>query len=286
MKSPLAQADDSHQTLLGDVRRQQDAAAQLACASDDLARAVTAGAVAGALAGAVAGASAAAHVHARQQFLDAALDRGALGARDGGTAPATPVTPESSQARSPPPSSSPFGGEWARAYDASTKAYYYYDKRTLETTWTAPPGWEAYLDGVDLARDLAQTSLGGSTASPRPAEAAASSGSPPSLYARDTDIDGHEEVRQSRGGAAESKLTLCVHSQVDPRVGVALEEMNNAMCRVNDLEASITHAKRKAVLVEAEQKQKCQARLLRSALPASAPPVAQRWTLCRLRSTS
>jgi hypothetical protein len=43
-------------------------------------------------------------------------------------------------------------------------------------------------------------------------------------------------------------------------VSVALEEMNNAMCAVNDLEASITQAKRKVRLVEAEQKQKCQAR--------------------------
>ena len=215
MKSPLAEADDSLQTLLVDgIRRaQHDAAAQLACASDDLARAVTAGAVAGAMAGAVAGASAAAAtVHARQQFLDASLDRGALGARDGGATPATPVTPVSPPPRSPPPSTLPGGGEWARAFDAATKAYYYYDTRTLQTTWTAPPGWEAYLEGGDLARDLAQTSLDGSVggAAPRRAEAAASSGSPPPLYARDTDIDTHEEVRQSRGGAAELELTVAL----------------------------------------------------------------------------
>ena len=55
-------------------------------------------------------------------------------------------------------------------------------------------------------------------------------------------------------------LTLCLATQVDPRVGVALDEMNNAMCRVNDLEASIVQAKRKVRGVEAEQKQKCQVR--------------------------
>ena len=43
-------------------------------------------------------------------------------------------------------------------------------------------------------------------------------------------------------------------------MGVALDEMNNAMCRVNDLEASIVQAKRKVRGVEAEQKQKCQVR--------------------------
>ena len=48
--------------------------------------------------------------------------------------------------------------------------------------------------------------------------------------------------------------------QVDPRVGVALEEMNSAMCEVNDLEAALTQAKRKARQLEVEQKQLCQAR--------------------------
>ena len=66
-------------------------------------------------------------------------------------------------------------------------------------------------------------------------------------------------------------LTLCCATQVDPRVGVALEEMNNAMCRVNDLEASIVQAKRKVRVVEAEQKQKCQAR---RSVPPSARPAA------------
>ena len=71
-------------------------------------------------------------------------------------------------------------------------------------------------------------------------------------------------------------------------MGVALEEMNNAMCRVNDLEASITQAKRKVRLVEAEQKQKCQARRTRlRASPVAVPH--QRLThaaVGRLRSTS
>ena len=212
MKSPPLEAESSLQALVADgIRRaQHDAAAQhAACASDDLARAVTAGAVAGAMAGAVAGASAAAAtVQLARQFADsrASLDRGALGFRDGGAALASPVTPASAAsshlARSPPSFASPSGGEWARAFDSSTKAYYYYDTRTLETTWTPPAGWEAYLEsggphGGDLARDLAQTSLGERSAggaAPQRAEATAS-GSPPSLYARDTDIDTQEEAR-------------------------------------------------------------------------------------------
>ena len=213
MKSPPLEAEESLQALLADgIRRaQHEAAAQHACASDDLARAVTAGAVAGAMAGAVAGASAAAAtvVQARQ-FLDrdrTSLDRGALGFCDGGAVLASPVTPASAAsspvAHSPGPLASPSGGEWARAFDTGTKAYYYYDTRTLETTWTPPPGWEAYLEGGgqggDLARDLAQTSLGERSAggaAPQRAEAT-SSGSSPSLYARDTDIDTQEEVRRS-----------------------------------------------------------------------------------------
>ena len=214
MKSPPLEAEDSLQALLADgIRRaQHDAAAQhAACASDDLARAVTAGAVAGAMAGAVAGASAAAAtVQMARQFADsrASLDRGALGFRDGGAALASPVTPASAAssqlARSPPVFASPSGGEWARAFDTGTKAYYYYDTRTLETTWTPPAGWEAYLESggaQDLARDLAQTALGERSAggaAPQRAEAT-SSGSPPSLYARDTDIDTQEEVRTASG---------------------------------------------------------------------------------------
>ena len=48
-------------------------------------------------------------------------------------------------------------------------------------------------------------------------------------------------------------------------MGVALEEMNSAMCEVNDLEAALTQAKRKARQLEAEQKQLCQARPRRCA---------------------
>ena len=220
MKSPPLEAEGSLQALLADgIRRAQfDAAAQhAACASDDLARAVTAGAVAGAMAGAVAGASAAAAtVQAARQFVadsGASLDRGALAFRDGGAALASPVTPASAasahSARTPPSFASPSGGEWARAFDTGSNAYYYYDTRTLETTWTPPAGWEAYLEsggpqGANLARDLAQTSLGERSAggaAPQRAEAAAS-GSPPSLYARDTDIDTQEEARAAGSSCA------------------------------------------------------------------------------------
>ena len=60
-------------------------------------------------------------------------------------------------------------------------------------------------------------------------------------------------------------------------MGVALEEMNNAMCTVNDLEASVTQAKRKAGFVEAEQKQRCQVRRFAgSVCPAAIASVSQR----------
>ena len=79
-------------------------------------------------------------------------------------------------------------------------------------------------------------------------------------------------------------LTLCFATQVDPRVGVALEEMNNAMCRVNDLEASIVQAKRKVRVVEAEQKQKCQAR--RRVPPSGEGGILTAASCDRRRSTS
>jgi len=46
--------------------------------------------------------------------------------------------------------------------------------------------------------------------------------------------------------------------QVDPRVGEALEEMNSAMGSVNDSEAALTQARRRAKQVEAEQRKLCQ----------------------------
>ncbi len=60
--------------------------------------------------------------------------------------------------------------------------------------------------------------------------------------------------------------------QVDPRVGAALDDMNNAMCAVNDLEAALTQAKRRARQVESEQKQLCQARCACST--GLSPPVS------------
>ena len=41
-------------------------------------------------------------------------------------------------------------------------------------------------------------------------------------------------------------------------MGATLEEMNSSMCAVNELEAALTQAKRKARQLEAEQKQLCQ----------------------------
>ena len=45
---------------------------------------------------------------------------------------------------------------------------------------------------------------------------------------------------------------------MDPRVGEALEEMNSAMGSVNDSEAALTQARRRAKQVEAEQRKLCQ----------------------------
>jgi len=211
MKSPgAAEADESFEALL----RRSIAAQNDAAATADLRRAVTAGAVAGAMAGAVAGANAAAAVQAatvrsQSQSNEAALLDGcaALASpRGGGAALASPVTPAASQSRSPPPSASSASrcGDWARAFDNASNCWYYYHARTLETTWTVPADWKTYLESESdgLARDLAQTALversgGAACASPLRAEAASSS-SPPSLYARDTDIETQEEARASR----------------------------------------------------------------------------------------
>jgi hypothetical protein len=164
-----------------------------------MARAVTAGAVAGAMAGAVAGATAAAAtVQAERQ---SGSDAGC----------ATP-TRSPGAAAVPPLLDSPGYGEWQRAYDDSTKAWYYYSTRTRETTWTPPPGWVTHkasgsMAGEDLEMALAQTltiddylhksglaqHLGEEEAH-RP-QAAVSPRSPPSLYARDTDIETQEEAR-------------------------------------------------------------------------------------------
>jgi hypothetical protein len=200
-----------------------------------LARAVTAGAVAGAMAGAVAGATAAAATVQAGQ-----LQRQCVGASNG--APhtpradsATPATPSGAPLRSPgaavspPLLDSPGYGEWQRAYDDATSAWYYYSTRTREVTWTPPPGWVTHkasgsMHGEDLEMALAQTltiddflhksgiaSHLGDYVQPQPSpqqQPRASSGSPPSLYARDTDIDTQEEVRAAAGCAC-VPLSLC-----------------------------------------------------------------------------
>jgi len=214
-----------------------------------LARAVTAGAVAGAYAGAVAGATAAAAtVHEGLQ-------------RKGPNSPAAAQTPAAQSSA------------WQRTWDASTGAWYYWHTVTRETTWTPPPEFatpSTPATAGDVALDLARTVTlneyvdksgfsertgGASTPSHRPADE-------PSLYAQDTDIDGSEEVCRRPNSACCAVLPTCLTSftsaQVDPRVGQALDDMNNSMVTVNELEAALTQAKRRAKQLEAEQRIICQ----------------------------
>ena len=215
MKTPEAPEQGGLRALLGaGLQHNSDHAEHAA-----LARAVTAGAVAGAMAGAVAGASAAASVHAQSRQLGDPYDRadGRRTSRDkGGGGGASPATPSggalpSPSGVAPPLLDSPGYGDWQRAYDDKTSAWYYYHAVTRETTWTPPPGWTTHkatgsLHGADLAMDLAQTLTlddylhkSGITQQLQHVEVHTPRGahsSPPSLYARDTDIDTCEEVRR------------------------------------------------------------------------------------------
>lgn len=89
----------------------------------------------------------------------------------------------------------------------------------------------------------------------------------PSLYEKNTDIDDEEEARPladavdfwSRWGKTSVSLTCFLVRQVDPRVGLTLDRMNDAGDDVNNKELALTRAKRGAQKIQGDERKRCQA---------------------------
>ena len=136
---------------------------------------------------------------------------------------------------------------WSRAWDDNYKSWYYWRER--EATWEAPAVWAAFVN------DAGPAECCGRQTEPLADKVHASG----SLYAKDTDLDGSDEVSWTCRLQVRSVRSPLAQA-VDSRVEGALEDMNSSMSRVNDAESALMRARRRAQLVEAEQRRVCQVR--------------------------